>query len=265
MTTKLSQQDNFPVSMVCGVLDLSRSSYYYQATPADDQPVRAAIKEVVRAFPTYGSRRVAVQLRRVPHRLTANRKRTQRLMRAMDLQPRQKRRKCHTTDSAHAYARYPNLVADLAVTFPDQVWASDITYIRLHSRFVYLAVIMDLYTRAIRGWHLSHSLDERLSRAALQMALTDHVPLIHHSDQGVQYAAHAYIDLLTQHAIQISMSARGTPEENGYAERLIRTIKEEDAQRTYLSIVTSPTPGLKSGISSKKCIRPNASILRWAT
>lgn len=232
MTTKLSQQDNFPVSMVCGVLDLSRSSYYYQATPADDQPVRAAIKEVVRAFPTYGSRRVAVQLRRVPHRLTANRKRTQRLMRAMDLQPRQKRRKCHTTDSAHAYARYPNLVADLAVTFPDQVWASDITYIRLHSRFVYLAVIMDLYTRAIRGWHLSHSLDERLSRAALQMALTDHVPLIHHSDQGVQYAAHAYIDLLTQHAIQISMSARGTPEENGYAERLIRTIKEEEV---YLS------------------------------
>lgn len=222
------REEDYPVSVVCQVLDLPASTYYYVAQPADDQVVRAAIESIVQEFPTYGSRRVAAQLRRLPYEMTVNRKRVQRLMAEMGLQRPTKRRKCRTTDSQHGYRRYPNRVQALQVTFPDQVWVSDITFIRLQREFVYLAVIMDVFTRAIRGWHLSHSLDQQLTLAALDMALAEHVPGIHHSDQGSQYAASAYTDRLHAHGVQISMAAQGTPEENGYAERLIRTIKEEE-------------------------------------
>ena len=116
------------------------------------------------------------------------------------------------------------------MTFPDQVWVSDITYIRLKREFIYLAVIMDMFTRSIRGWQLCRSLDQQLTLTALKRALSDHVPLIHHSDQGGQYAATAYTDLLTSHGVQISMAAEGVPEENGHAERLLRTIKEEEVK-----------------------------------
>lgn len=111
---------------------------------------------------------------------------------------------------------------------PDQVWVSDITYIRLGQEFIYLAVIMDVFTRAIRGWRLSRSLDVSLSLEALNMALSDSVPQIHHSDQGVQYAATEYVTVLKAHQVAISMAAVGQAEENGYAERLMRTIKEEE-------------------------------------
>lgn len=111
---------------------------------------------------------------------------------------------------------------------PDEVWVADITYVALQQEFVYLAVIMDVFTRAIRGWHLSRSLDRELTLTALRRALQEHVPFIHHSDQGVQYACWDYVELLLNHGVQISMAAVGKPEENGYAERLMRTIKEEE-------------------------------------
>jgi len=114
------------------------------------------------------------------------------------------------------------------LTRPDQVWVADITYIRLARDFVYLAVIMDVHTRAVRGWHLSRSLDRELTLTALRRALADRVPDIHHSDQGVQYACGDYTNLLYEHGVQISMAAVGKPEDNGYAERLMRTIKEEE-------------------------------------
>ena len=205
-----------------------RSSFYYQGQAADDEALRTAIEAIGGEFSTYGSRRVTAQLRRPPYEMVVNRKRVQRVMREMGLQGRVKRRKHRTTNSDHPYPRYPNLVKGLAVAFPDQVWVADITYIRLRIEFIYLAVIMDVYTRAIRGWHLGRSLEQALTLTALQRALTDHVPLIHHSDQGVQYAATDYTDLLAGHGVQISMAAVGKPEENGFAERLIRTIKEEE-------------------------------------
>ena len=139
-----------------------------------------------------------------------------------------KRRKRRTTDSQHPYPRYPNLVKELEIAHPDQVWVSDITYIRLHQEYVYLAIIMDVFTRSIRGWCLSRTLDQELTLMALRAALETHSPEIHHSDQGVQYAAYAYIDLLKVRGIQISMAAVGKAEENGYAERFMRTIKEEE-------------------------------------
>src|SRR4051794_40831750 len=139
-------------------------------------------------------------------------------------------RRKRTTNSNHAFPRYPNLVEGLEVVRPDQVWVADITYIRLRRDFVYLAVIMDVFTRSIRGWHLGRGLDEGLTSAALGMALGGRSPEIHHSDQGVQYAATDYVLRLQGCGAAISMAAVGEPRENGYAERLMRTIKEEEVE-----------------------------------
>jgi len=225
---RLVQQEGYEVRQACELLDLSPSSYYYHSNgQAMDQVEMALIVEAGN-HPTYGTRRLTHQLRRPPYEFPVNRKRIQRLARQHGLLRPQKARKTRTTNSQHPYPRYENLVKDLEITYPDQVWVSDITYIRLKQDFVYLAIIMDVYTRAIRGWSLSYALDQNLSLDALNMALASHSPEIHHSDQGVQYACSAYIDLLKKHNIHISMAAVGKAEENGYAERFMRTIKEEE-------------------------------------
>jgi transposase InsO family protein len=147
----------------------------------------------------------------------------------MGLQRRVKRRRTRTTNSDHPFPRYPNLVKGETAARPDAIWVADITYVRLGQGFVYLAVLMDVFTRAVRGWHLSRSLDHHLTLKALERALAGgHCPLIHHSDQGLQYACKDYTDLLKQDHVRISMAAVGKPEDNGYAERLMRTIKEEE-------------------------------------
>ena len=230
--TKFHEQKGYSVTNLCRFLSLSRSSYYYHLIERDEAELRGSIETIGAEFVKYGTRRVTQELRRSPYEIVVNRKRIQRLMREMGLLRVQKRRKGFTTDSKHGFQRYPNLVADLEVTSPDQVWVSDITYIRLRTGFVYLAVIMDIFTRAIRGWQLSRWLDRSLTLVALQRAMSTHVPHIHHSDQGVQYAANDYTDLLKEYSVQISMAHKGSPQENPYAERLIRTIKEEEV---YLS------------------------------
>jgi len=219
-------RDGYAVIVVCEVLDYPRSTYYHTAQPVAEDELRTAIQTVVGEWPRYGYRRVTAELRR--RGLPVNRKRIQRLMRLMNLQRKTKAKKRRTTNSEHAFPRYPNLVQDLAITHPDQVWVCDITYIVLHSECVYLAVIMDVYTRCIRGWQLGRSLEHTLTLGALQTALKTHQPEIHHSDQGVQYAATAYTAELQAHGIQISMAEVGEPTQNGYAERLMRTIKEEE-------------------------------------
>lgn len=157
-----------------------------------------------------------------------NHKRVLRLMREEDLLV-QVRRYVRTTFSQHGLGWYPNLIKNLEPEGPNHIWCGDITYIRLRSEFLYLAVLMDIFTRAIRGWHLGRDLTEELARTALERALAVHpAPRIHHSDQGVQYVAHGYIALLETHGTQISMAAVGRPTENAYAERLIRTLKEEE-------------------------------------
>jgi transposase InsO family protein len=206
------QQEGYAVRQACELLDLSPSSYYYHSNgQAMDQVEMALIVEAGN-HPTYGTRRLTHQLRRPPYEFPVNRKRIQRLARQHGLLRPQKARKTRTTNSQHPYPRYENLVKDLEITYPDQVWVSDITYIRLKQDFVYLAIIMDVYTRAIRGWSLSYALDQNLSLDALNMALASHSPEIHHSDQGVQYACSAYIDLLKKHNIHISMAAVGKVE-----------------------------------------------------
>ena len=216
----------YPVTLACDTVGMARSSYYYQAAEAPEEAkLKEAIKETAAEWPTYGYRRMTEQLNR--RGWAVNRKRVQRLMRAMGIQGKNKRRKKRTTDSQHGFPRYPNLVLDMEIVRPDQVWVCDITYIRLHRGFVYLAVIMDVFTRGIRGWHLGRGLDQSLTLTALQRALATHsAPEIHHSDQGIQYAATAYTQVLLDAEVRISMTDRGEAWQNGYAERLIRTIKE---------------------------------------
>lgn len=215
--------------MVCEMLGVARSSYYRQtASKRDETALREAVQRIAARYPTYGSRRITQQLRREGDGWKVNRKRVVRLMRELGLQGKAPRRRVRTTDSTHSHPRYPNRVGGLTVSHPDQVWVADITYVRLAQSFAYLAVLMDIFTRSIRGWSLSARLDQALTLQALSMALQHGVPAIHHSDQGVQYAAHDYVALLRQHHITPSMAATGVPEENGFAERLMRTIKEEE-------------------------------------
>lgn len=232
MITTLNIQEGYPISVGCRLFDLPRSTYYYHTQKEEEKDLETAIEEIAASYPTYGTRRVMHQLRRSPYNTIVNRKRVKRIMAEKRLLVEKKASKKWTTNSRHAYPRYKNLVKKLVITKPEQVWVSDITYIRLQHEFVYLAIIMDIYTRLIRGWKMSRSLDQELSLSALRTALGCCHPEIHHSDQGIQYAATAYTKTLKIHGIQISMAAVGKAEENGYAERLIRTIKEEEV---YLS------------------------------
>ena len=218
--------EHYPKAVVCRVLGVARSSHYHQPDSIRDNELCIAITDVCEEFPCYGYRRVTAELKR--RGWDVNRKRVARLLKNMDLQGKKVVRKRRTTNSEHSFPRYPNLVEFLVVQHPDQVWVADITYLRLKNGFVYLAVLMDVFTRAIRGWHLDRSLDQSLTLTALHQALQTHAPEIHHSDQGLQYAATDYTDLLQQHGIQISMAEVGEPTQNGYAERLMRTIKEEE-------------------------------------
>jgi putative transposase len=218
---------DYSITLACDLLDCPRSSYYYQGEQRDEAKLKAAIEAVIAEWPTYGYRRVTAQLRR--QEWLVNHKRVQRLMQEMYLQAKTEHRKRRTTNSEHDFPRYPNLVQDLEVVHPDQVWVSDVTYVRLRHGFVYLAVIMDVFTRCIRGWNLGRGLDHSLTLTALLQALAAHpAPEIHHSDQGVQYAATAYTQALQDVNVQISMADVGEAWQNGYAERLIRTIKEEE-------------------------------------
>ena len=221
---------DYPVRVVCRALGCPTSSFYYRAQAAYDASLCENLKRVAGEWPTYGARRLAAQLRREGFQV--GRRRAARLMRQLGICARRPARKKRTTNSNHPFPRYPNLVENLHIERPDQVWVADITYVRLGQGFVYLAVLMDVYTRSIRGWHLSRQLDGELTRRALERALKTHRPEVHHSDQGVQYADARYVRMLEAVGAQISMAAIGEPTENGYAERLMRTIKEEHIDLT---------------------------------
>lgn len=215
------------MTAVCQVLEYPRSQVYYQSKPPpNDSDLKAAIRMIAGMHPTYGYRRITAELKRQGQ--VANHKRVARLMKEMGIlgKPRVKRKR--TTNSNHGFRRYPNRVLSLAIDHPDQVWVADLTYIKLNQEFVYLAVVMDVFTRGIRGWHLARSMDQTLTLTALNKGLAHCKPEIHHSDQGVQYAANDYVNLLQHHQVEISMAEVGATWQNGYAERLMRTIKEEE-------------------------------------
>jgi putative transposase len=216
-----------PVVWLCDVLHYPRSQVYYApAVTPNDADLKRLIQELAGQYPTYGYRRMTQELKRLDQ--VINHKRVASLMRQMGLMGTPPRKRKRTTDSRHDFPRHPNRVLNLTIDHPDHVWVGDITYIRLHQEFIYLAVLMDVFTRSIHGWHLSRSIDQPLTLTALRKALENGCPRIHHSDQGVQYAAQDYVTLLQHHQVQISMAEVGQAWQNGYAERLMRTIKEEE-------------------------------------
>ncbi len=221
----------YPIRVLCRLLGVPRSSVYYTSQPIPDEALlKSALLDLAAEHPTYGYRRLTEMMKRLDWPVNA--KRVRRWMDELGLAGSPPVRTTRTTDSRHAFPRYPNLVQDLKIQAPDEVWVADITYIRLHREFIYLAVLMDVFTRSIRGWHLGRDLDQGLTLAALERALVVAVPRLHHSDQGVQYAATAYVDRLRQLGVILSMAAVGEPRENGFAERLMRTIKEEEVDRS---------------------------------
>ena len=224
--------DEYPTRWLCRLFGCPRAALYRPAEEAgeEEEKLRAAVRRLAGAWPTYGYRRITALLRR--ERWAVNGKRVRRVMRELGLAAEPPPRRVRTTNSNHAFPRHPNLVADLTATRPNHVWVADITYVRVRTEFVYLAVLMDVFTRRVRGWQLGRSLDGSLTLTALNRALRRHTPGIHHSDQGVQYAATKYVARLVGRGVAVSMAAVGKPEENGFAERLMRTIREEEISLT---------------------------------
>ena len=215
------------------MLNISRSSYYYKPRSfkkqVQDADMLDSIDRILCDFPAYGTRRVTKEL--LKQGWTVNRKRIQRLMREHSLLRVVKRRWVNTTQSEHPFNRYPNIAKDLIVTTINQLWVADITYIRILTGFVYLAVILDVCSRKIVGQALSLTLEDDLTLAALRMAISLRHPAegcVHHSDQGVQYASDDYVDLLKEHKFTISMAAKGNPYENAFAESFFKTLKYEE-------------------------------------
>jgi len=218
------------------MIGLSESTYYYQPkVPRQDREqadadLRDKIEKLQANYSCWGYRTLRAQLFR-HYGLQVNGKRILRVMRKYDLFRHIKRRFIKTTDSQHLYRVYPNLLKGLEVTDMNQLWVADITYIRILTGFVFLAVILDVFSRRVVGWALAKRIDHRLTLEALRMALRTRKPragLIHHSDQGVQYACTQYVKELEEHEVCISMSAKGNPYDNAYAEAFFKTLKNEE-------------------------------------
>ena len=222
------------VRHLCAAAGLSAATFYRLRgtepdTGAATTELRAQIHALALRWPAYGYRRVTAALRRQGH--VVNGKRVLSLMRTDNLLCLRKRRFTATTDSDHGLALYPNLARTLAVTGTDHLWVADLTYIRLRHEFVYLAVVLDAYSRRVIGWSLGRSLEAELAVSALRQALSSRRvtrSLVHHSDRGVQYASAAYVGLLSDHGVTISVSRKGNPYDNAKAESFMKTLKYEE-------------------------------------
>jgi len=233
----MSQASSIPLAELCRLTEVSRAGFYRwrSAAPVEDADLelRDQIQRIAVEWPCYGSRRVARELLQRGRRV--NRKKVQRLMREDNLLCLRKRRFIATTDSNHGLRVYPNLARDMVLTGTDQLWVADITYIRLETEFVYLAVVLDAFSRKVIGWALDRTLEATLTVEALQVALDRRKPsagLVHHSDRGVQYASADYTGLLKANGISISMSRSGNPYDNARCESFMKTLKYEEVYRS---------------------------------
>jgi putative transposase len=225
------------MNRLCQITGLSRAGYYrfrrrHECSQAG-MALRNQIQHIALRWPAYGYRRVHAELVRQGWKI--NHKRVLRLMRNDNLLCVRRRKFILTTDSRHGLPIYPNLVERLTVTSIDQLWVADITYIRLQLEFVYLAVLLDAFSRRCLGWALRRNLEAVLALEALRMALRHRRPkpgLVHHSDRGVQYASRDYTAELQQYGIRISMSRTASPYDNARAESFMKTLKYEEVYRT---------------------------------
>lgn len=225
------------VERMVELAQVNRASYYRFGENAEsgsdpDMERRDAIQRIALQWPSYGRPRITAELRRRGWNI--NPKRVYRMMREDNLLCVRKKKFMVTTDSHHGRRVYPNLARTMVLTDVDQLWVADITYIRLSKEFVYLAVILDAYSRRVIGWALERTLEDRLTLAALEMALSRRVVqpgLVHHSDRGTQYASNEYTGLLQANAIEISMSRKGNPWDNAACESFLKTLKYEEVLR----------------------------------
>ena len=216
---------------------VSRSGFYRFAedrplVPDRDLDLRDSLQRIALEWPSYGRRRITAELRRRGWRV--NPKRVYRLMREDNLLCMRKRKFIVTTDSRHGRKVYPNRARQMVLTGVDQLWVADITYIRLREEFVFLAVMLDAYSRRVIGWALDRTLEDELTLAALRMALSHRslqAGLVHHSDRGSQYASNDYTDLLKAHQIDISMSRKAHPWDNAACESFMKTLQYEEVHR----------------------------------
>lgn len=209
-------------------MDLPRSSFYATSDLAAEDLLIGVIRSITETCRNYGYRRVTAELRN--RGLVVNSKKVRRIMRQNDLNPKRKRRYVVTTDSSHDSPIYPNVAKDFEVHGPDQLWVGDITYVAIKSGFVYLAVILDAWSRKVVGYGLGRNIDVRLTTAALNAAIAARRPLpgcVFHTDRGVQYAASRHRRILKHHGFFGSMSRRGNPYDNAQAESFMKTLKVE--------------------------------------
>ena len=224
------------MNALCQMTGLARGGFYRWRVPRQAMPVemelRDQMQKVALESPAYGYRRITAELQR--RGFEVNHKRVLRMMREDNLLCVRRRAFVITTDSRHNLPVYPNLARQITPTAINQLWIADITYIRLRAEFVYLAVVLDAFSRRVIGWALGRTLEAELAVTALRMALIERQPspgLIHHSDRGVQYASHAYTEMLQQHQATISMSRKGNPYDNAACESFMKTLKQEEVYR----------------------------------
>jgi putative transposase len=225
------------VGQMCALAGVSRAGFYrFLTMPAagdKDIDLRDAIQRIALEWPNYGRPRMTAELHERGWKVGPNR--VYRIMREDNLLCLRRRKFVPTTtNSSHDRPVYPNRAREMVLTGINQLWVADITYIRLETEFVYLAVVLDAYSRRVIGWSLDRSLEDDLAIAALRMAIAERSPdrgLVHHSDRGVQYASHDYTGLLKEHGIDISMSRKGNPYDNAACESFMKTLKYEEVYR----------------------------------
>lgn len=224
------------MNALCQMTGLSRAGFYrsrvlQQASPVE-MDIRDEMQRIAVESAAYGYRRITAELQR--RGFAVNHKRVLRMMREDNLLCVRRRRFVVTTDSRHNLPIYPNLAGQMTPTAINQLWVADITYIRLRTEFVYLAVVLDAFSRRLIGWALGRTLEAELAVAALRMALVERKPqpgLVHHSDRGVQYASQEYTEMLKQQHAEISMSRKGNPYDNAACESFMKTLKYEEVYR----------------------------------
>ena len=224
------------MNALCQMTGLNRAGFYRwrmprQATPVEME-IRDQMQKVALESPAYGYRRITAELQQ--RGFAINHKRVLRMMRQDNLLCVRRRAFLVTTDSRHNLPVYPNLAGEIKPTAINQLWIADITYIRLRTEFVYLAVVLDAFSRRVIGWALGRTLEANLAVTALRMALIERQPapgLVHHSDRGVQYASLDYTEMLKQHKATISMSRKGNPYDNAACESFMKTLKYEEVYR----------------------------------
>ena len=224
------------MNALCQMTGLSRAGFYRQRLPRQATPVEMEVRDQMQRIalesPAYGYRRITCELQQ--RGFEVNHKRVLRMMREDNLLCVRRRAFVVTTDSRHNLPVYPNLTREIKTTAINQLWVADITYIRLRTEFVYLAVMLDAFSRRVIGWALGRTLEAELALTALRMALIERQPapgLVHHSDRGVQYASQDYTEMLKQHKATISMSRKGNPYDNAACESFMKTLKYEEVYR----------------------------------